>query len=226
MKINIGIADDHQLFLKSLSILVEGFPDFSITLDAMNGEALLQRLQLMKEKPDIILLDVNMPIMDGPKTAALISRQYPQVKLVALSMKDDDTSVINMIRAGCCAYLLKDMHPDKLEKALKEIYTNGYYNADISNIRYRRLLQKQQEDAKLQLTEREKTFLKLACSDLTYKQIADQMHLSERTIDGYRENLFVKLNVQSRVGMVLEALRRELVELGDNKEEGYGVNQR
>lgn len=213
MKINIAITDDHQLFLKSLSLLIESFSDFNIAFDALNGEVLLQKLLQKNPLPEIILLDVNMPVMDGPTTAKIISEKYPTIKLVALSMKDDDGSVIKMIRAGCCAYLLKDMHPDELEKALKEINKNGYYNADVSNIRYRRLLQKRNEDEQLQLSDREKTFLQLACSDLTYKQIAEKMHLAERTIDGYRENLFFKLNVQSRVGMVLEALRRNLVTL-------------
>jgi len=212
MKINIAIADDHQLFLKSLTILLESFPNFSIAFDALNGESLLTKLASAKILPDIILLDVNMPVMDGAKTAAAIAEKYPLIKLVALSMKDDDVSVINMIKAGCCAYLLKDMHPDELEKALNEVYTKGYYNADISNINYRRLILKTREEA-INFTEKERAFLKLACSDLTYKQIASEMGLSERTIDGYREALFEKLNVQSRVGMVLEALRRNLVTL-------------
>ena len=212
MKINIGIADDHQLFLKSLSILIESFTTFNIVLDALNGESLLNKLATAPDKPDILLLDVNMPVMDGPQTAAAVSKKYPEIKLVALSMKDDDTTVINMIKAGCCAYLLKDIHPNELEKALTEIHSKGYYNADVSNINYRRLILKTKED-EIVFSEREKTFLKLACSDLTYKQISLQMHLSERTIDGYREALFEKLNVQSRVGMVLEALRRNLVSL-------------
>lgn len=213
MKITIGIADDHQLFLKSLSILVESFKTFTILVDALNGDMLLKKLETLKELPDLILLDVNMPVLDGPATAKIISEKYPRIKLVALSMKDDDTSVINMIRAGCCAYLLKEIHPNELEKALNEVYKTGYYNADVSNLRYRRLLTHQKEEEELHLTDREREFLKLACSDLTYRQIADKMHLSERTIDGYRESLFQKLSVQSRVGMVLEALRRNLVSL-------------
>lgn len=211
--ITLGIADDHQLFLKSLCNLVESFKGFKHLVDAMNGDILLKKLSGLKEEPDIVLLDVNMPVMDGPKTASELSKRYPSIKLVALSMKDDDVSVLKMIRAGCCAYLLKDIHPDELEKALIEVYKTGYYNADQSNLRYRRLLRKQQEEESCVLSERELTFLKLACSDYTYKQIAEQMHLAERTIDGYRESLFQKLNVQSRVGMVLEALRRNLVNL-------------
>jgi DNA-binding NarL/FixJ family response regulator len=212
MKIKIGIADDHQLFLKSLSILINSFPSFEIVLDALNGESLLKKLEAVKDHPDILLLDVNMPIMDGAKTAAAISAKYPAIKLVALSMKDDDTSVINIIKSGCCAYLLKDIHPNELEKALNEIHIKGYYNADVSNINYRRLIRKTNEEP-IFFSEKERTFLKLACSDKTYKQISSEMNLAERTIDGYRESLFEKLNVQSRVGMVLEALRRDLVTL-------------
>src|SRR3954466_10518393 len=212
MKINIGIVDDHQLFLKSLSVLIESFPTFKIVLDALNGEGLLNKLATAETLPDILLLDVNMPVMDGANTATIISSKYPEIKMIALSMKDDDVSVIEMIKAGCCAYLLKDIHPDELEKALNEVYTKGYYNADVSNINYRRLILKTNEQ-EIVFTERERTFLKLACSDLTYKQIAMQMHLSERTIDGYREALFQKMNVQSRTGMALEALRRNLVSL-------------
>jgi len=212
MKITIGIVDDHQLFLKSLISLIEKFSDVEIVLEALSGEKLLSKLDTMSSVPDIILLDVNMPIMDGAKTAQAISKKYPNIKLVALSMKDDDTSIINMIKAGCCAYLLKDIHPDELEKALGEIHKHGYYNADVANVNYRRLILKTKEEAVV-FSEREMTFLKLSCSDLTYKQIAAEMSLSERTIDGYRESLFEKLKVQSRVGMVLEALRRGLVAL-------------
>lgn len=212
MKINIGIVDDHQLFLKSLTVLIESFQKFQIVIDALNGESLMAKLASAETLPEIILLDVNMPVMDGVKTATAISRKYPLIKSVALSMKDDDTSVINMIRAGCCAYLLKDIHPDELEKALTEIYMKGYYNADVCNINYRRLILQATDDA-IFFSEKEITFLKLASSDLTYRQISAQMQLSERTVDGYREALFQKLNVQSRLGMVLEAIKRNLVSL-------------
>src|SRR4029079_19477411 len=106
-------------------------------------------------------------------------------------------------------YLLKEIHPTELEKALHEIITNGYYNADMSNLNFRRLLMKAGEKPEITLSARESQFLTYACSDLTYKQIADQMQLSERTIDGYREALFGKFHVQSRVGLCLEAIRKE-----------------
>lgn len=211
MKINIGIADDHQLFLKSLSLLVGSFAGFQIVAEAMNGKELLDKLAQQATPPDILLVDVNMPVMDGAKTTEAVLKLYPTVKVVALSMKDNDATIIEMLKAGCCAYLLKDIHPTELEKALKEIYTTGQYYNDASNVNYRRLLL--QSEQKQTLTEREREFLQLACSDLTYKAIAVKMNVTERTVDGYREILFNKLNVQSRTGMVLEALRRQLVSL-------------
>jgi DNA-binding NarL/FixJ family response regulator len=143
----------------------------------------------------------------------MLSKKYPLIKLVALSMKDDDITIISMLRAGCCAYLLKDIHPDELEKALEEIDEKGYYNADQANINFRRLILAGKKEEANRLTEKEKIFLQYACSDLTYKQIASKMNLAERTIDGYRESIFEKLNVQSRVGMAMEAIRRKLVNI-------------
>jgi len=211
MKLTIGIVDDHQLFLKSLSLMLESFKVYEVVLEALNGKELQEKMQQKKIVPDIILIDVNMPVMNGIETATWLFEQYPQVKLVALSMNDTDKAIIGMLKAGCCAYLLKDTHPNELEKALQEISTKGYYNADVSNINFRRLLQAEKEA--LHINEKEKQFLQLACSDKTYKQIAAIMGVTERTVDSYRENLFQKLKVQSRVGLALEAIRKELVKL-------------
>ena len=212
-KITIVIADDHQLFLKSLCILIGGLGHFDIVADALNGKDLMQKLEVGKLQPDLALIDVNMPVMDGVETARQLSEKYPLTRVVALSMKDDDNTIISMLKAGCCAFLLKDIHPVELEKALLEIHNKGFYNADALNLRYRRILMRSETEKALTLSEREKQFLKLACSDLTYKQIAVQMNVSERTVDGYREALFEKLNVQSRTGMALEAIRRNMVQL-------------
>lgn len=213
IRIRVAIADDHQLVTKSLMALINTFPGFEVVADAVNGEDLLRKLGLLKEGPDILLVDVNMPVMDGPSTTRVVAAQYPLIRSVALSMKDDDVSIIGMLKAGCCAYLLKDIHPDELERALKEVYAKGLYNGDAANVNYRRLIVSANKEVQTKLTAKELTFLQLACSDLTYKQIANQMYLSERTIDGYRESLFEKMKVQSRVGMVLEGLRAGLISL-------------
>jgi len=211
MKISIGIVDDHQLFLKSLSLMLQSFNNYDVVIEAANGKDLQEKMSTQKTVPEIMLIDVNMPVMDGIATAAWVNQNHPSVKMVALSQNDGDKTIIGMIKAGCCAYLLKDTHPNELEIGLHEIYTKGFYNADVSNINYRRLLQFEKDS--LDITDKEKTFLQYVCSDTTYKQIASQMNLSERTIDGYRESLFHKLKVQSRVGLALEAIRRELVKL-------------
>ncbi|MES2331601.1 MAG: response regulator transcription factor [Bacteroidota bacterium] len=211
MKIPIGIVDDHQLFLKSLSLMLKSFEVYDVVAEAVNGKELQEKLQQCPVPPAIMLIDVNMPVMNGIETAKWLNANYPQTKLVALSMNDNDTVIIDMIKAGCCAYLLKETHPDELEKALQEIHAKGFYNADASNINFRRLLQSE-KDAVV-ISEKEKLFLQHACSDLTYKEIAALMFLSERTIDGYRETLFGKLKVQSRVGLAMEAIRKGLVSL-------------
>ncbi len=211
MKIPVGIADDHQLFLKSLSMMLKSFQNYEVVLEALNGKEVQDKIKESPVTPSIMLIDVNMPVMNGIETAKWLHAQYPNVKLVALSMNDNDSIIIDMIKAGCCAYMLKETHPDELEKALKEVHEKGYYNADASNINFRRLLQSE-KDA-VTISGKEKQFLQYACSDMTYKEIAAAMFLSERTIDGYRESLFGKLKVQSRVGLALEAIRRGLVSL-------------
>ncbi len=211
MKIPIGIVDDHQLFLKSLSLMLKSFQVYEVVLEGLNGKEIQAQLAQLDTPPSIMLIDVNMPVMNGIETAKWLCKNYPDMKLVALSMNDNDAIVIEMIKAGCCAYLLKETHPDELEKALHEIHTKGYYNADTSNINFRRLLISEKES--VNITEKERQFLQHASSDLTYKEIAALMFLSERTIDGYRETLFAKLKVQSRVGLVMEAIRKGLVTL-------------
>jgi DNA-binding NarL/FixJ family response regulator len=211
--IKIGVVDDHQLFVRSLSNLIDTFAGFTVVLNALNGEELSRKIEAAPVKPDILLLDVNMPIVDGVEAAKHVSQQYPDIRIVALSTNDSDNAIISMLRAGCCAYLLKDIHPNELEKALQEIYRHGFYNADVFNLNYRRLILNAGKEEDAVLSEKEKIFLQLACSDLTYKEIAGRMHLSERTIDGYREAIFGKFKVQSRVGMAIEAIRRKLVSL-------------
>lgn len=180
-------------------------------MEALNGQDLQQKLEGKKALPDLMLLDVNMPVMDGVETAAWLQKTHPGVKLVALSMNDKDGSIIRMFRAGCCAYLLKDVHPSVLEKALHEVYTKGYYNADAAQFNPGRLLNRAEKE--IILTPKEGQFLKLACTEMTYKQIAGEMGVTERTVDGYREALFHKFGVQSRVGLCLYAIRKEFVSL-------------
>mgnify|MGYP002777690322 CR=1 FL=1 len=211
MKIRIGIVDDHQLFRKSLTLLLNGLPEFEVVVDANNGRDLQVKMKNVQPPPEIMLLDVSMPVMDGVATASWLNTAFPAVRLVALSMNDQESMILRMMRAGCCSYLLKDMPPEILRQALQEVHHHGYFNADLTNRSLSEILRENKDGAVLRITEKEREFLQHATSDYTYKQIAALMNVSERTIDGYREALFAKFNVQSRTGMVLEGIKRGLV---------------
>ena len=209
MKINIGLVDDHQLFSKSLALMVNSFTGFDVVLTARNGKELQEKLS-SRPLPDIMLIDVEMPVMNGLDTARWLKQTHPAIRLVALSMNAQEQIIIDMIKAGCCSYLLKETEPEELERALREVYAKNYYNSELSQTHLATLMTN--HDTEL-LSDKERDFLQLACSELTYKQIASQLNLTERTIDGYREAVFNKLHVHSRTGMVLEAVRRGLVKI-------------
>lgn len=206
MNATIGIVEDQQLILKSLEMLVNSFPHFDVVLSATNGLELFEKLERHFSIPDILLIDVRMPLMDGVEVAVQLKKYYPAIKVVALSGLDDSMSVVKMIKSGCCAYLLKSMNLGDLELALEEIWAKGYYNSRITDMGY------QEPNLKLMdLKENEMEFLKLACTDLTYHEIASNMCLSIKTIDGYRATLFDKFKVRNRIGLILEVLRHNLI---------------
>jgi len=210
-KIKIGLIDDHQLFLASLSMLINSFQQLEVVFTAINGEDAEHKLKLPSTTlPDIILVDVNMTHRNGVDTVLWFKANHPTIKLIALSMNRDDTDVVQMIKAGCCSYLLKDIQPQVLEKAIQTVYQEGYYNSEMLNGNLPKLLRAEEQP---QFTDKELQFMQLACSDKPYKTIAVEMVLAERTVDGYRENVFKKLQVTTRVGMVLEAVRRKLISL-------------
>lgn len=211
MKYKIAVVDDHELVLKSLILMLNSFPNFTVIMEATSGEQFIELLKKANDLPDILLLDVNMPGMGGIETARYINENYPLIKMAALSMNDNDAAILGMLDAGICSYLLKNNHPDEIEIALLEIAKSGFYNADSRNINFRKLISTAQQQAVL--TPKEKIFLPYACSDLTYKQIAVILGVTEPTIENYRKSLFSKFNVQSRTGLAMEALRRKLVEL-------------
>lgn len=210
-QIKIGIVDDHQLFLASLTMMLESLPDFTVVVEAVSGVDLQKKLVVDSNVPEIMLVDVNMPVMDGVATAQWLQTSYPAIKLIALTQNDKDVAIIQMFRAGCCAYLLKDVHPSILEQAIHAVYKQGYFNLDSVQFNPGRLFKVSGSDHIHSLSEREKTFLNHVCSELTYKQIASEMNVSERTVDGYRETLFEKLSVKSRVGLALLAVRQGIV---------------
>ncbi len=212
-KYTVAIVDDHSLFASSLEKLINTFPNFRVLFHAKNGSELQGRLSNAEAVPDIILLDINMPVMDGFETAVWLKQKYPRVKSLALSMEDDDQIILKMLGRGVKGYLLKDIHPEILNTALEELMEKGYYYSEKVSETLIHSLNQDVDLTTLDFKENELAFLKLACTEKTYKEIADEMGLSPKTIDGYRQDLFKRLNVKNRVGLVIFALKNNLIQI-------------
>jgi two-component system, NarL family, invasion response regulator UvrY len=204
----IALADDHHLIRNALVELINKFDGFKVIFDVANGQEFVEHLKF-NDAPDIALIDINMPEMNG-------FQNYPTIKTLALSIEDNEESIIHMLRCGAIGYLLKDTETLDFKTALEEVKSKGYYHSELVSNTLLKSLQKPNgvaHKSEIYFQAREQEFLEFACSELTYKEIADKMCLSPRTIDGYRENLFIKFELKSRVGLVLFALRNGLIQL-------------
>lgn len=210
----IFIVDDHLLIAKALKELLEQNPEFKVINHFVNGMDLKSHFENNGILPDIILLDLNMPLMDGQQTFKYIKASYPHIKVIILTMNDADEQIITMIKEGVNGYVLKSASHDELNIAIETINREEFYfPPSISKLLVKSLNEPSIAKNPDKLTENEIIFLKSVCSELTYKEIADQMNLSPKTIDGYRDNLFAKLNVKSRTGLVLYAIQNGLIKI-------------
>lgn len=213
-KIQVAIADDHSLLRNALARLINTFDDYTILFEADNGKEL--RTKIMQHIiPDIVLLDVSMPEMDGFETTQWLRKNYPQIKILVLSMMSDEKTIIKMFRLGAKGYLLKNTDPSELKSALDAVmHKNVYLSEFISEKLVSGLHHDAGQDAKeVILNEREREFLRWTCSELSYKEIAEKMSLSPHTVDDYRQSLFNRLKVHSRVGLVMYAIKNGIVEI-------------
>lgn len=213
---SIVIVDDHQIVSEAISGLINAMPNFKILYEVRNGRELINKFQHKKNVPDLVLLDINMPIMNGFETAAWLHENFPEVPFIALTMNDDDESIIKMLRLGAKGYLIKDIDSDELLVALDEVIKKGFYYTDLvtSKLLYNLSADsKPNDNTNLSYKEKELEFIRLACTEMTYREIAEEMCLSPKTIDGYREDLFQKLNVKNRIGLVMYAIKNGLVQL-------------
>lgn len=216
--VSVALVDDHILLRNGLASIVNSFTGYQVLFEADNGRRFTELLD-PENLPQVVLLDITMPEMNGYETAAWLKTNYPQIKVLALTMINDERSIIKMLRNGAKGYLLKDSDLTELRKALDAIISKGIY---INDLMYNNIVQSMNnhhidEEAEKQkafdLSDREKEFLRWLCTDKSYKEIAHIMSLSPRTIDGYRDILFDKLKVASRVGLVIFAIRNEIVRI-------------
>lgn len=211
----IAIVDDHVLLRQGLASFIRTFPQYDVVLEADNGVDFMAKVA-GTQKPDIVLLDVNMPKMNGYETATWIKEKLPKTKVLVLSMVEHDTAIIRMLRLGARGYLLKDSNPALLLQALTAVQEHGFYINELVSNRMIHYLNESNGSghtsvAMVRLTDRELHFLQLACTEKTYKEIADDMYVSPRTVDSYRDGLFEKLQIRSRVGLVLYAIKNGIV---------------
>lgn len=211
--IDIIIVDDHLLFSQALNGLVSNFDEFNVVTVLSDGKELVDYFSEENKQPHIVLMDIKMPIMNGIEATQWLKENKPDIKVLALSMEAEEDTILKMLRAGAKGYLLKDIHPSVLQHAINEVYSEGfYYTENITNTLLNSI-DKQEKPTTVKLKERELEFLKLTCSEMTYKQIAELMFLSPKTIENYRETLFEKLEVKTRIGLVLYAIKEKIVVL-------------
>lgn len=215
--ISVALVDDHELLRTGLVAIINSFDGYKVSLEANNGRQFIEKVKA-KTPPDIVLLDITMPLMDGYETSLWIKNNLPQTRVLVLSMLENDTAIIRMLKNGARGYILKDSKPKVFKDALDNIRDSGYYiNELVSN---KLMYYINHEDvyegdafAVNSLSENESTFLKWICTEKTYKEIADEMCLSPRTIDTYRDNLFKKLDVKTRVGLAIFAIKNGIVNI-------------
>jgi two-component system, NarL family, invasion response regulator UvrY len=211
---SIVLVDDHTLLRMGLASLVQNL-GYSVSFEADDGKEFINKLNTAA-LPDVVLMDINMPAMDGFETTSWLKENHPSVKVLALSMYDNETSIIRMLKCGAKGYILKDSEPAELKAAIEDVMTKGSYYSDLVSGKLIHAINKLDDAGSslkslVQLNNRETDFLKYACTEMTYKEIADKMFVSPRTIDGYRDALFEKLNIKTRVGLVMYAIKNGIV---------------
>ena len=217
---SVALVDDHTMIRIGLVELINTFHDYQVQFHAGNFDEMIENLDVT-EIPDVILLDINLPGKNGYEVALWLRNNRPEIKVCALSMFDNELSIIRMLKNGVRGYVLKASPPNELKLALDSIIHKGYHYSELLSGHLLHSVQHQstKNGKDIELSEREITFLKYACSELTYKEIASKMFLSARTIDGYRDKLCEKLNVSSRIGLVLYAIKNRIINIEDTSPE-------
>lgn len=213
-KINIAIVDDHTLFRQGLASLLTDSDKINVLFDAENGQDMIKKIS-QNPLPEVILMDITMPLMDGYESTKWIKQHHPEIKVLALSMFEEDKPIIAMLKSGAGGYMLKQSKAADLIEAITGIAQQSFYINELVSGKLLRNIQNNQplKTQQVEVNTNELKFLELCCSDLTYKQIADIMNLSPHTIDNYREALFQKFDTKSRTGLVIAALKQDLIKI-------------
>lgn len=212
--ISVALVDDHVLLRNGLAALIKTI-GFNVLFEADHGDDLITKISAGLS-PRVVLMDITMPVMDGYATTEWLKQHYPDIKVLALTMADDENAVIRMLKNGAKGYLLKECSAAELKKAIETVAEKGFYFSEMVTGRLVHSISSfegKKDNYTVHLTDKEIEFLKLACSELTYKEIAAIMNLSPRTVDTYRDHLFQKLDLKTRTGLAIYAIKKGIVKL-------------
>lgn len=219
--IRLGMADDESLFRKGMALLIQSFENIDLILEAQDGNDLLKQLSSSDSLPDILLLDLKMPGLNGIETVKILGSQFPDIKVIILSTYFSKAFVVNMIELGVSAYLPKNSSPETVESTIKNVHEKSfYYSEDVMTmIRENMMDKKRQGQASfvVQLTDREKEILQMICEQFTNTEIGEKLFISSRTVEGHRNNLLQKLNCRNTAGLVAFAIQNNLVKVDPSK---------
>ncbi len=214
--ITIAVTDDHTLFRKGLIRLLESISlDYQIIIEANNGIDFINKITATNLKPQIAIMDINMPGKDGYETVAWLNKYYPTTHVLVISMVEKEESIVKMLKMGVKGYLSKDVEPEDLKAAIYSILNKGFYYTDFITGRLLHSLQKEQTNKieAVAISEKELEMLHWFCTELSYKEISNHLNISVKTIDAHRDTLCKKLNVVSRIGLAIYAIKNGIVQL-------------
>ena len=215
--LKLAIADDHELFRKGFISMLSGVPDFEFVLEAANGQELLDKMAT--QPVDIVLMDLQMPVMDGMQATEILLEKYPDVKVIVVSMFDEDRFVIHMLEKGVHGYLLKDTSTDEVEKAIYRVAEEGFYYSDfVSRAMHRKMVNRTANKqptfsttANVGLSNREQEVLRLLCDGLSTTEISDKLFISTRTVEGHRLRILEKTGTKNTAAAVAFAYKNHLI---------------
>jgi DNA-binding NarL/FixJ family response regulator len=213
--IQLALVDDHEITRKGIRSIIELNKDIKVVLEASNGKDLLDRLSKISP-PEIVILDIQMPVMNGFDTVKALQAKYPEIKIIVFSLILEEDTIINMISSGASAYISKNADPSSLARAVITVHSKGFYLCDqVKKEYFRKSTGKKRGgfNGKLHITPKEIEFIKLAATNLNYKEIAEIMELSPKTVENYRDSLFLKLEIKNRAALVFYGLKNGMISI-------------
>lgn len=214
-KIQLVIADDHEVYRDGLKSLLQKSKEFEVTGEAATGKQLISVCQ--EVNPDVVLTDIMMPVMDGIEAAAYLSEHMPKIRIVALSMFNQDNLILDMLNAGAGGYLIKNAHKNEIIEAVHSVYRNKPYYCTSTSHKLARLIGASQYGPKakqrVDFSPKEAAIIKMICEEMTTKEISDELNMSARTVEEYRQRVREKMEVKGTAGMVIYAIKNDLYKL-------------